>query len=143
MNCPKCGTSLYAERVEKDRQAMQSFGTPEKQLKSILISEKYCPACHPEIKMDFLDGRDQSFLRRLMDQREQSAGAVVRHLFRLGQTVDHYMNQGYSLIFRKGDEEIDPLRPFPKMAPMPNPPEDDSHLTDWEGEGGAVHESGD
>lgn len=76
------------------------------------------------------DERERAVLREAMERDDMSAEGVVRHFFRMGQLVDLFVRQrGYQLLFRKGDETVDPFYVGPKMAPIP---------TDvWEGEGGS------
>lgn len=72
-----------------------------------------------------LDEREEVVLQRIMEDRDMSDGATIRHLFRMGQMIDVYEAMGYKLVFRKymGDgvvEEVDPFNRLPKLAPMPN-----------------------
>jgi hypothetical protein len=77
------------------------------------------------IESIFKDDREITALHKAMYEKEMSAEAVVRHFFRMGQLVDHYMKQGYKPVFRlsKGFGIVEEVDPFnlggPKMAPMP------------------------
>lgn len=63
--------------------------------------------------------REREFLHEAMEQKDMSAEATVRHFFRMGQFVDHYLSQGFKLAFVKDGEMLDPFDRGPKMAPMP------------------------
>jgi len=47
----------------------------------------------------FLNQRENRFLKKLMADKDLSAGAVMRQAFRIYQTVDHFLRQGYKLAF--------------------------------------------
>ena len=85
-------------------------------------NNRVCLKCHPEREIEFLDDREHGFLREMMDRKDMSAEAVMRHMFRLGQAVDHFMSQGLTLAFLN-PETGDVTRPFDrqdkKLAPMP------------------------
>ncbi len=69
---------------------------------------------------ELLDGdRDQRILSEAMVKYDMSAKAVVKKWVRLGQMADMMIAQGYEMVFRLGDTEVDPFDSGPKMAPMP------------------------
>jgi len=81
-----------------------------------------------------LDEREQKVLQELMVEWDMSASAIIRHLFRLGQSVSHVMKKNLNVGFL--DDQGDFVQIFkrePKMAPMP----DEEDLGRWGDEGGA------
>lgn len=89
---------------------------------------RVCIQCRPQLEYVELLGdalgaensRELDVLAELMMTKDMTARGVIRHMFRLGQMVDNFTRQGYEVVFRLGDEEIDPLHlGGPKMAPMP------------------------
>jgi hypothetical protein len=90
---------------------------------------RVCIQCHPQLEFAELLGdalgaensRELDTLAQLMKKKDMTARGVIRHMFRLGQMVDHFTALGYEMVFRLGDDEIDPLHMGgPKMAPMPD-----------------------
>jgi hypothetical protein len=85
-------------------------------------NNRVCLRCHPEREIEFLDDREHKFLREMMDKKDMSAEAVMRHMFRLGQSVDHFLSLGLTLAFLN-PETGETVRPFErldkKLAPMP------------------------
>src|SRR5271170_4912995 len=80
------------------------------------------------------DEREEKVLREIMAEWDMSAPAVIRHLFRLGQSVSHVMKKNLNVGFL--DDQGDFVQIFkrePKMAPMP----DEEDLGRWGDEGGA------
>jgi hypothetical protein len=82
---------------------------------------RVCLKCNPEKEIYWFDERELRVLREMMDAKEMSAKAVVRHIFRLGQMCDLFISQGYKIRFESpdGGETVDPLAGPPKMAEMP------------------------
>lgn len=82
-----------------------------------------CLKCHPHFEFSaLLDERELGILKETMAKYDMSAKAVIKKWIRLGQMTDHFVADGYELVFRIGDNEIDPLHlGGPKMAPMPAP----------------------
>lgn len=81
-----------------------------------------CLRCHPHLEYaGLLDERELKALKVAMDSKEMSAKAVIRHFFRMGQTMDHFLTKG-STIGYLGDQGDfhDPFDSGPKMAPMPD-----------------------
>jgi len=81
------------------------------------------------------DEREQKVLQEMMTEWDMSAPAVIRHLFRIGQSVSYVMNKNREVGFF--DDQGDFVSIFgrhePKMAPMP--PENE-WLDNWDNEGG-------
>jgi hypothetical protein len=84
-----------------------------------------------EAELIFNDERERKILQDAMERLDMSATAVIRRWCRMGQLVDHQIQQGYKLAWVKNGEVVDPFDMGPKMAPMP---EDLSRLDD---DGGA------
>lgn len=85
-------------------------------------NNRVCLKCLPEREIEFFDEREHTFLREEMDRCDMSAVAVVRRHFRLGQTVDHFLRQGFHLAFLNPatGETVKPFeREDKKLAPMP------------------------
>jgi hypothetical protein len=95
---------------------------------------RVCIQCYPQLEfVELLGGslgaensRELDVLAELMKKKQMTARGVIRHMFRLGQMVDLFTAQGYEVVFRKGDDEVDPFDRGPKMAPMP-PQFDETH----------------
>jgi len=82
----------------------------------------------------WFDEREEKVLREVMAEWDMSAEAVVRHFFRLGQSVAYVMKKQKELGFL--DDQGDFVSIFsrgPKMAPMPP---DTDWLDRWDNEGG-------
>src|SRR5208337_2073551 len=80
-------------------------------------NNRVCLKCFPEREIEFLDEREQKFLREMMDKKD-----IMRHMFRLGQGCDFFMSQGYHLAFLNpatGDYEMPFNRTEKKLAPKP------------------------
>jgi hypothetical protein len=85
-------------------------------------NNRVCLKCFPEREIEFLDEREQGFLREMMDKKEMSATATMRHMFRLGQAVDYFLAKGLTLAFinpATGETETPFNRQDKKLAPMP------------------------
>lgn len=79
-----------------------------------------CLKCHPQLEFStLLEERGLDILKEAMAKYDMPAKAVIKKWIRLGQMADKFMVEGYEMVFRLGDEEIDPLHHGPKMAPMP------------------------
>jgi len=87
---------------------------------------RICLKCYPHFEFLELLGdalgaensRELDVLADLMKKKDMTARGVIRHMFRLGQMVDNFTSQGYEVVFRLGDDEIDPFDRGPKKAPM-------------------------
>lgn len=77
--------------------------------------------------------RELKVLREMMTQKDMSAEAVVRHMFRMGQMMDHYLSQNIELGFLDDQGDFNSIFHVggAKMAPVPD------DLSRWLGEGGA------
>ena len=77
-----------------------------------------------EIGQIFSDERELKILHEVMARLDLSAEATVRYFCRMGQLVDHHIQQGYKLGWIKDGEVVDPFDMEPKMAPVvpPEPP---------------------
>jgi hypothetical protein len=62
------------------------------------------------------DERERKILREAMERLDLSAEAVIRYWARMGQLVDHQIQQGYKLAWVKNGEVVDPLS-MDKKAP--------------------------
>jgi hypothetical protein len=73
------------------------------------------------IELIFSDERGQKILREAMERLDLSETATIRYFCRMGQLVDHQIQQGYQIAWMKDGEVVDPFDVGPKMAPMPPP----------------------
>jgi len=60
-------------------------------------------------------------IRKAAESDDMRPEMVVKRWARLGQMSDTMLKQGYEIVYRKGDEEVDPFDSGPKLAPMPKP----------------------
>jgi hypothetical protein len=67
----------------------------------------------------FRDEREQKILHEAMERLDMSAEAVIRYWARMGQLVDHQIQQGYKLAWVKNGEVVDPFDMEPKAALVP------------------------
>jgi hypothetical protein len=74
-----------------------------------------------DIEQIFRDERERKILRDTMERLGLSAEATVRYFCRMGQLVDHQIQQGYQIAWMKDGEVVDPFNVGPKMTPMPPP----------------------
>jgi hypothetical protein len=81
---------------------------------------RICLHCHSHLAFsELLDERELAILKEGMVKYDMSAKAVIKKWLRLGQMADLFVAQGYEMVFRLGDNEVDPFDRGPKMAPMP------------------------
>ena len=98
------------------------------------------------IESIFKNERELAVLHEVMYRDEMSAEAVVRRFFRMGQMVDHYIQQGTDLGFLDDQGDFNSIFRVggPKMAPVPDdlvkPLPSLADLDRWKGEGGATAE---
>src|SRR5271157_1240610 len=61
---------------------------------------RICVLCHPHYEYaGLLDERELKALKEAMGKKGMSAKAVIRHFFRLGQTADCFISEGYEMEF--------------------------------------------